>query len=456
MAELCPGSSGSACQRRNEKFIRIQKISMKKKIDVRDLQQGMFISDLDRPWIETPFLFQGFELQTDKDMQTLQQHCEYVYIDTEKGPDYIPTQRGYDEGLRRMEKLAEKDELLRGQVQNLAEEEIEARADTDSSKAYPDVIPIEEELERARKIERLARALVRESFKEVKGGGDKIDLVLARKVSEDMVDSVIRNPDALVCLGHLKDVNEYTALHSIRTTTLALAFARHLVLSRDQMIVIALGTLLHDIGMMRVPEEVLSKPGGLTPDEFNKLKNHVKWGAEIVQKSGGLPRGALQIIEQHHERADGSGYPGLRKGNLVSDPGSLAGMVDVYDAITSDRGYDQGMSAEDALKSMYEWRHKDFKPKFVEQFIKCMGVFPIGSLVELNTGAVGVVITVNRARRLKPKVALVLTSEKTPLSSDVITDLSDHHLVGAQELKIARVLPAGSYNINPMDHIVQF
>lgn len=428
---------------------------MKKKIDVRDIQQGMFVSDLDRPWVETPFLFQGFELTSDDDMATLQKHCEYVYIDLDKGPDYVPKERGYDEGARRMKKLAEKDELIRHQVHDLAEEEIEADTENEE-KSYPDKVTIEEELVQARKIERLARALVRESFKEVRSGSDKIDLALAKKVSEDLVDSVVRNPDALVCLSHLKDISEYTALHSIRTTTLALAFARHLVLPREQMVVIALGTLLHDIGMMRVPEEVLAKPTGLTPDEFKQLKNHVKWGAEIVQKSGGVPRGAMQIIEQHHERADGSGYPGLRKGNLISDPGSLAGMVDVYDAITSDRGYDQGMSAEDALKSMYEWRHKDFKPKFVEQFIKCMGVFPIGSLVELSTGAVGVVITVNRARRLKPKVAMVLTSEKTPLSHDVITDLSDRHADGTKELKIARVLPSGSFEINPMDHIAQF
>lgn len=428
---------------------------MKKKIDVRDIQAGMFISDLDRPWVDTPFLFQGFELHSEQDMATLRQHCEYVYIDLEKGPDYIPKQRGYDEGARRIETLAEKDKLIRSQVQDLGEEEIEANTDTEG-KSYPDVIPIEEELERARKIERMARALVRESFKEVRSGKDKIDLVLAKKVSEDLVDSVIRNPDALVCLSHLKDISEYTALHSIRTTTLALAFARHLVLSRDQMVVIALGTLLHDIGMMRVPEEIISKPTSLTPEEFNQLKNHIKWGAEIVQKSGGVPRGAMQIIEQHHERADGSGYPGLRKGTLISDPGSLAGMVDVYDAVTSDRGYDKGMSAEDALKSMYEWRHKDFKPKFVEEFIKCMGVFPIGSLVELSTGSVGVVITVNRARRLKPKVAMVLTAEKTRLSHDVITDLSDRHLDGVKELKIARVLPSGSFDINPMDHIAQF
>ena len=429
---------------------------MKKKVDVRDLQKGMFVSDLDRPWVETPFMFQGFELSSDKDEETLQQHCQYVYIDTDKGLDYVPQQRGYDDGTRRMEELAEKDQRITSQVQTLAEGEIETDTEKKAKKAYPDEVPVEEELKRARKIELMARALVRESFKDIRSGKDKVDLVLARKVSDDLVDSVIRNPDALVCLSHLKDVSEYTALHSIRTTTLALAFARHLVLSRDHMVVIAMGALLHDIGMMRVPEVILDNTTGLSPDEFNKLKNHVRWGVEIINNSGKIPRGSMQIIQQHHERADGSGYPGSKKTGKISDPGSLAGMVDVYDAITSDRGYEKGMSAEDALKSMYEWRHKDFKPKFVEEFIKCMGVFPIGSLVELSTGAVGVVITVNRARRLKPKVAMVLTAQKTPMTHDLVTDLSEHHLDRGKELKISRVLPSGSYDINPMDHIALF
>ena len=163
----------------------------------------------------------------------------------------------------------------------------------------------------------------------------------------------------------------------------------------------------------------------------------------------------MQVVQQHHERRDGAGYPVRLKGDAISQAGLIGSIVDVYDAITSDRTYSGGLSAEDALKRMYEWREKDFHPQLVEDFIRCMGIFPIGSLVELSTGSVGVVITINRARRLKPKVALVLTANKTPYEHKVITDLMEHTDGKGQEIKISRVLPVGSYGIHPMDHIVQ-
>ena len=133
----------------------------------------------------------------------------------------------------------------------------------------------------------------------------------------------------------------------------------------------------------------------------------------------------------------------------------MGSIIDVYDAVTSDRIYSGGLSAEGALKRMYEWREKDFHAELVEDFIRCMGIFPIGSLVELSTGSIGVVISINRARRLKPKVALVLTADKKPYSSRIVTDLMEHKDGKGQEIKISQVLPVGSYGIHPMDHIVQ-
>jgi len=165
--------------------------------------------------------------------------------------------------------------------------------------------------------------------------------------------------------------------------------------------------------------------------------------------------GVIDFITQHHERADGTGYPTGRVKEAIAPAGSIGSIIDVYDAVTSERLYSGGLSAEEALKRMYEWRDKDFNAQLVEEFIKCMGIFPIGSLVELSTGSVGVVVTINRARRLKPKVALVLTASKTPYSHKVVTDLAEHKDAMGDELKIKRVLPAGSFNINPMDHIVQ-
>ena len=421
---------------------------MKRKVHVLDLQIGMYISELDRPWVETPFLFQKFELRTSEEMEQLKKHCTYVYVDTELGPDVAPKPTD-KESVVRILKLEEQDEKIKREVKKIAE----APSRRSQRPAYPDRTPFQRELVRAREVQSQTRVLMRTTIEEVQKG-KAINIPLTEKVVDNMVESVIRNPDALVCLSQLKDVSEYTALHSIRTCVLALTFGRHLVLSKDELKILGVGALLHDIGMAKLPATILDKPGGLTVEEFELMTQHVPWGLEILKQSGGVPPAALEILEQHHERHDGSGYVRKLKGDLIGYVGAICAIVDVYDAITSQRVYRGPVSADDALKRMYEWRHKDFHAELVEEFIKCMGIYPIGSLVELSTGGVGVVITINRARRLKPKVVLLLTANKKPLSRKVITDLAEHRDGLGREYKIKRVLPAGTYSINPMEHLV--
>ncbi|MEE9157546.1 MAG: HD-GYP domain-containing protein [Gammaproteobacteria bacterium] len=422
---------------------------MKKKVHILDLRMGMYVSELDRPWLETPFLFQGFELTSCEQIEQLKRHCKYVYIDTDLGPDVAPRPR--DKGAHaRIRIIAEQEEKIKREIKQI----VEAPGRRGGRASYPDRAPFEAEIKRAREIESQAKILMRTTMEEVQKGKD-ISIPLTRKVVGNMVDSVVRNPDALVCLSHLKDVSEYTALHSIRTCVLALTFGRHLVLSKEELNTLGLGALLHDIGMVKLPASILDKPEGLTVEEFELMTKHVPWGLEILQQSGGIPPAAMQVIEQHHERHDGSGYVGKLQGDLIGIGGAIGAIVDVYDAITSQRVYGEPVSAEDALKRMYEWRHKDFDAELVEEFIKCMGIYPIGSLVELRTGSVGVVITINRARRLKPRVVLLLTANKKPLSHKIITDLAEHKDGMGKELRIKRVLPAGAYGINPMEHLVQ-
>ena len=421
---------------------------MKRKVHVLDLQMGMHISELDRPWIETPFLFQGFELRTSEEMEQLKKHCTYVYVDTELGLDVAPKPRD-KESVVRIRKLEEQDEKIKREFKKIAE----APSRRSQRPAYPDRTPFQRELVRAREVQSQMRVLMRTTIEEVQKG-KAINIPLAEKVIDNMVESVIRNPDALVCLSQLKDVSEYTALHSVRTCVLALTFGRHLVLSKDELKILGVGALRHDIGMAKLPATILDKPVGLTAEEFELMTQHVAWGLEIVKQSGGVPPAALEILEQHHERHDGSGYARKLKGDQIGYVGAIGAIVDVYDAITSQRVYRGPVSADDALKRMYEWRHKDFHAELVEEFIKCMGIYPIGSLVELSTGGVGVVITINRARRLKPKVVLLLTANKKPLSRKVITDLAEHRDGLGREFKIKRVLPAGTYSINPMEHLV--
>jgi HD-GYP domain-containing protein (c-di-GMP phosphodiesterase class II) len=422
---------------------------MRKKIDVRDVRLGMYIAELDRPWLETPFMFQGFTIESQAALDKLRELCRYVWIEIPEEDKFKPKYLSRD-ALARMRVLEEEDERLRRKVREIAERS----TPVNKRKPYQDATTFEEELVQAKEIETEARNLMRDSVQEVMRG-KPLDLKLADKVVGRMVDSIIRNPDALVCLGQLKEVSEYTALHSVRCCTIALALGRHLALNRDELRILGLGALLHDIGMAKVPEAILNKQGGLNENEFHTMTRHVGWGLGIARESGGVPPGAEEVIAQHHERGDGSGYPGHRRGAGITPAGMIGAIVDVYDAVTSDRMYKVALSAEDALKRIYEWRHKDFSAQMVEEFIRCMGIFPIGSLVELSTGSVGVVITINRARRLKPKVALVLTASKSPYSARIICDLMEHTDAAGQEIKISRVLPTGAYGINPMDYIVQ-
>ncbi|GMQ90433.1 MAG: hypothetical protein BMS9Abin10_0810 [Gammaproteobacteria bacterium] len=502
--------------------------TVKKRVAVHDLRMGMYIAELDRPWLETPFLFQGFALRSEDEINQIKEQCKYVYIDVERGPDVTPIRgrgevpaetkviRAEEERLRRefrvllespdrrrkgsyhsrppyqdqapLEEAMEQakeieseamevmdttfDDVRQGKPVNTARakkvvgdmvESVVCNPDAligltrikyDNQFTSDDDVPIEEEVSRARPIESMAREVMNETLEEAREG-KVVDTKLATKVVDDMVASVARNPDGLIVLSHLKDAERYNALHSIRTCILALSFGRHLAFSKAQLRLVGLGALLHDVGMVKVSTEILEKPVGLSEREFEQMKSHVHYGVEILKKSPGFPLEAIQMVEQHHERHDGSGYPAMLTGDKIGMSGSIGAIVDVYDAITSQRIYRESVSAEDALKRMYEWRHKDFNAELVEEFIKCMGIFPIGSLVELNTGGIGVVVTINRVRRLKPKVALVLQANKEPYNKKLIADLAEHRDRLGQELRIRRVLPAGAFGINPVKYLAQ-
>ena len=424
---------------------------MKKKVHVVDLSPGMYVSELDRPWIETPFLFQGFQITAAVEIEKLQRHCKYVYIDMELGHDVALTTRN-DAYHTRMEELKQAETQIKKRVRQIAGI-IDSVHQKKQHRVYPDTATFEEEIVHAKEIEQFSRETILNVIEDAQSG-KAIDLPRTKRAVDTMVDSVVRNPDALVCLSQLKELSEYTALHSIRTCIIGLAFGRHLVFSRDDLKSLGLGLLLHDIGMVSVPESILNKPGALDPQEFELLQQHIPYGIEVLKKSGDLPTGAENVVIQHHERVNGSGYPGHRRDDSISTFGAIAGIVDVYDAITSNRTYKTAISAEEALKRMYEWRGRDFNGVLIEEFIRCMGIFPIGSLVELSTGVVGVVITINRARRLKPKVVTVLNANKQLYRQRAIIDLTEHNGPKSNETKISRVLPSGSYNINPMEHII--
>jgi putative nucleotidyltransferase with HDIG domain len=416
---------------------------MKKKLDVQQLKIGMFVCELDRPWRETPFLFQGFEIRDEEEIRELQNYCQHVCIDIPETYT-VPRPRTPAEIAIAKEAQHHK-EVERKLLVSIATHPV-------LRPIYHDQKKLAEEIETARELHHETKNLVYTILEDVRLG-KSLNSVSAKKIVGEITESIIRNPDALTCFTQLKKKDEYTAQHSMRVCILALSFGRHLGLERQELNLLGLGALLHDIGKMKVPNEILNKPGPLNDYEYALMKSHVPRGVEILDKTSGVPRAAIEVARCHHERYSGSGYINGLKGDHIGLFGMIGGIVDCYDAITSDRSYHLGMSAHAALKKMYEWRKQDFHPGLMEQFIQCMGIYPIGSVVELNTGEIGVVTTMNRMRRLKPQVALVLQADYFPVPGAATVDLMDYKTSDGRPCEIERVLEPGAYGINPVQHL---
>lgn len=419
---------------------------MKKKIGVQHLRLGMYVSELDRPWIESRFLFQGFEIRTDDELAELRRLCKYVYIETEV--EYrdgaLRPRHPSTFGAPDPEEFAAK--RIGFEILDQFEKPQAGAA------RYPDQTTLETELPAARELVATTEGFLQNLLHDLRLGRS-LDAAAAKELVTDMVQSILRNPDAAIWFTRLKQKDEYESQHSLRTCVLALAFGRHLELPEETLNHLGLGVLLHDVGKTRVPAELLRKTGALTNEELELMKSHVPRGVEILEQTPGIPPAAMEVARWHHERFDGSGYIEGLQGEEISLFGQIGAIVDTYDDITSDSPYKKSMSPHDALRKLYEWRRKDFHEKLVEQFIQCIGIYPIGSVVQMNTGSVGVVIAANRMRRLRPRIALVLDPDKRPYPAPKTVDLYDEERRGDSTLAIRTVLPAGSFGIDPADYL---
>lgn len=401
---------------------------MKKQIDTMYLKQGMYVSELDRPWLESPFLFQGFVVDSAEDLQQLQTLCAYVVIDPERGDDIDVS------------------------IQHKPTATIE-RIDLDSRQRKEVNVSFEEEISHARHIHAHTRSQLDDMFNDARMGRS-IDVTGAKEAVSDMVDSIVRNPDAMQWLTNLRKRDEYTAIHSLNVCIFALTFGRYLGLNEEELNELGIGALLHDIGKMRIPLEILNKEGKLTLEEYAVIREHARHGYEILQGTAGLPPSTLEIAYSHHERKKGTGYPqGLRDAEIPLFAKMVA-IVDIYDAITSDRAYHHGMNTLDALKNMFEWREHDLDSDLVERFIRCLGIYPIGSLVELSSDEVGIVISVAQSTRLTPMVMLVRDAEKKTMLPPKIIDLSRFMRGKAEQpLEVKKVLEPDAYGIDIREYI---
>lgn len=419
---------------------------MKKKIPIDDLRVGMYVSELDRTEL-VPTAFRGFSVRSQTQIDKLKRYCRHVYVDV---PDSLPYP-----GSRRPAagKWPSTRSLTTEQERKLQFEILKLGATPDAAaQKYQDQTTIEQETSTIQPAYDALKVFVRKAMQDIRqGGGLSSDDV--KKAVVPVVASAVRNADALVCFAQLRRKADYTTLHSVRVCLLALAFGRHLGLGIPDLITLGIGALLHDIGKMSVVDELLNKPGPLNKAERDLVRKHVQAGVQLLRRIEGLPPAAIDVARYHHERYDGSGYPHRLSKNQIPYLGQIGGIVDCYDALTSDRAYAPGISGYTALQKIYGAREREFDPKLVEQFIQCMGIYPIGSIVELNSGDVGVVISVNRARRLKPRVRLVLRPDRSPHRPPKTVNLMQNTSDTGESYEIEHVPEPGAYGIVAADYL---
>jgi putative nucleotidyltransferase with HDIG domain len=419
-----------------------------RKVSVEDIEIGMYVSRLDRPWVETRFLFQGFRISNDEDIRQLRETCEYVFVDPQIDKPVNERRVPPVAGKRKTPRTATVTTRYSRSHDRLGEV---FRSVPDVA-TYPVVTTIDKEMAPARQGRSETLDVVTSVISDLKMGR-KIALTSVREGVSGLIDSIIRNPTAFMWLTRLKKKDTYAYTHSVDACGLAVAFGRHLGFARADLENLAVGTLLFDIGKLQLPDSLLVKPGRLTDDEHRLILRHVEFGVEIAREIEGVNNAVLSVIASHHERHDGSGYPRGLPGHKIPVNGRIAALVDCYDAITSDRPYSPAMSTYDAVQSLYEWRDKDFQADMVEQFIQCIGLYPTGTLVEMSTGEVGIVLAQNRVRRLRPQVMVLLDKDKYAYEINPIVDLIEDPVDAAgRPVEILRPLPAGSYGINAGDY----
>lgn len=402
----------------------------RKKISTLDLRPGMYVSELDRPWREADVLFQGFYVNTLEQIEELRNKFRYVYVDVwRNGQPGATTDNGTEDALD-------------GELRKIC-------GHPKRDNVYRDASSVEEELVIAQEVHKQASETVAEIMRHLQVG-HTLKLAMIHNVVTDLMQSILRNPDAFSWLTHLKKKDGYSYIHAVDSCALAITFGRHLGLPRESLISLGTGALLFDVGKTRLPDGLLNKPGRLSPEEYQVMKKHVAYGVEIVAhiSHGGMEM--VDMVRAHHERFDGSGYPNGFRGADIPLFGRIAGILDCYDAITSDRSYQRAISPHQALRVLYNARDKAFQEELVEQFIQCLGVYPTGSLVELVSGEVAIVIAQNRVRRLRPRIMLILGHDKVALNNFETVDL-DRETPG-KTLEIARVLDPGTYGINPKEY----
>ena len=525
----------------------------KEKCEVEKLMLGMYVTELDRPWIGTPFMLQGFLLENQADIDTIMSLCQFVYIDRTKsaGNNFIaPTKQdvafkregsvirvkdpskiisdkqivkqsrvnpasknSFIDILRELKNYKAPENIQRNtpdgttynvltsrntaaQVPVPYEKNLKSEQDSIAKQLVNDVsgfigglfsrqkykdsvdntptqktkqeqldnsyrltiyeeeLPVENEIEVIYPVYEQSQIATREIFNSVANDHD-LDLSAVSEILDSMVESIGRTPDALLWLAKLKQTDDYSYNHALNVSITLMAFGNFLALSKKQIKELGLAGLLQDIGKVKISSDILLKEGKLTREEFEYAKKHVDEGLKILINTANIPASVVDLVSQHHERIDGSGYPNKLIGNQIGLMAQAAGLIDTYCAITSHKAYSRAVFHQQALDDIHHLSGKLFSSELVDQLVQFMGMYPVSSLVELNTAEVAVVIQQNQVRRLLPRLMLVLDPTKQRYKSPVILNLLNSPPTPMGEpYRIVKSVAPDSYGLNSSDFFI--
>jgi len=410
------------------------------KVDIDDLALGMYVSRLDRPWIETPFPLQGYYIKETQDISNLRTYCNYVYIDIRRGKSPIDPVF-----LENLDSSVTSSNKIRAKKRPVTVKKLKARKGIYKYTSSP-----AKEVKNARKIHQMA-ILASSYIEHALKNHTMIPIAETKKVVCQLVDNVIKNPDAYLWLTKIKNKDSHLYGQSVRITIWAISLGRHLGISREALNNLAMGIMLSGVGKAELPKNLLKKdPTEMTPDELEGFQDHVKHAVKLLKDNSNLEDQALGIVMNMHERNDGTGYPRGLLGDEIPYLAKLAGIASAYDELTFPINAEFGLSPSDAIAKLYRTINQTFQKDLVEEFIQAIGIYPAGTLVELSTSETAMVLEQNSERRLRPRILLLLDSEKKMYSKFKTIDLmKKENTSDGLRLEITYSLPIGSYGADP-------
>ena len=461
--------------------------SLQINLKTTSLKVGMFVIHLDRPWLDSPFLLQGFLIEDEEQLSELRKLCDTVVVDRNLSRDdlfpndewpepHLPPKKvlltldgeskAVVDSMRPRKREGLFDRILgafgsRGEFAGLGGNDLDEEGPPPELihhefipsnvelTYHPRTRSFQDELEPATEAFADAVDFTKQVFQDITDG-KTLAIDDLQHVMSNMVDSMVRNPDALMWVAHLKEQHSETYAHDLQVAVYLVSFGRHLHLPKPLLDQLCMLGLLLDLGKTKLPAELLSKKGKMTADEYAWAKMHVKLGLDLVADTP-LHPDILEGLAQHHERENGTGYPHALSSGSISMFGRMAGIVDTFVAMTNERPYANPEPALDILRKLTKWSQDElllYHKPLVEQFIQSVGVFPVGSMVELSNGEVAVIIKQNKVRRLQPRVLVICGPDKIPSKAFRVLELLIQADKDASRVHIARGLPAGAYGLN--------